>query len=177
MVRYLIPTFFFSLVALISFSMWAFSGHVGVNSTTSLYLVCAGIFFILGGLSLIPYSGNKGKPVWKLLWVFPLSFLLFALFWCIGWFTFRSHFGEIMGSAVGIVAMTAVIKRALSFDRSVIEAAAVVFLFFTMGYYLGEFAYKEWGGTVGKLGWGAGFGIGLGAGLSYLVQLATPPRR
>ena len=135
------------------------------------------VFFVLGGLSLLPFSGTGDRTVnWKILWIFPLGFLVFAISWCIGWFSAPNHFGEIMGSAVGIVAMTSLLRYLLRIDRPLLESTAVVFFFYTIGYYLGEKIYVEYGGLPGKLGWGLGFGAGLGLGLAYLVQKSVRPR-
>lgn len=173
MIRYLVPTVGFTLVALASFSVWAFAGK-WFSSTGGLYGACAFVFFALGGLSLLPFSGKEGrKPLWGLVWLFPLSFVVYAILWCVFWFAFKSHFGEIIGSAIGIFGMVAVLKSRLRFSGSLIEAAAVVFLFYTVGYYLGEKAYQEIGGLWGKLGWGLGFGLGMGAGLARVIQLPS----
>ena len=178
MIRYLLPALGFTLVSLASFSVWAFGGGKWFSSTGSLYTACAVVFFVLGGLSLLPFSGTNNQAVnWKILWMFPLGFLSFAVFWCIGWFAFPNHFGEIMGSALGIVAMTALLKRFLGIDKPLLETAAVVFLCYTIGYYLGEKIYGEVGGLGGKLGWGLGFGGGLGLGLGYLIQQSVRSRK
>jgi hypothetical protein len=172
MIRHLLPSLGFTIVAIASFSVWAFGGK-WFASVWSLYTACTVIFFIFGGLALLPYSGGTAaRPKWKLLWLFPLSFLVYSIFWCAGWFTFKSHFGEIWGSALGILGMTLVLKRGLKFSRPILEAALVVFGIYTLGYYLGEKAYHEISGLWGKLLWGAGFGLGMGTGLAYLVQLA-----
>ena len=171
MIRYVVPAVGFTQVSLASFSLWAFGGGKWFSSPGSLYTACAVVFLVLGGFSLLPFSGTNNQAVnWKILWMFPLSFLSFAGFWCIGWFTFPNHFGEIMGSALGIITMTALLKLCLRIERPAIEMAAVVFLCYTLGYYLGEKVYGEVGGLAGKLGWGLGFGGGLGFGLTYLIQ-------
>lgn len=105
MIRFLLPALGFAFVAIASFSVWAFGGK-WLSSTTQLYSACAIVFLLFGGISLLPYSSSEGrKPLWKLVWAFPLSFLIFSILWCVGWFLFKSHFGEIMGSAFGIFAM------------------------------------------------------------------------
>ncbi|MDF1810621.1 MAG: hypothetical protein P1V20_00335 [Verrucomicrobiales bacterium] len=176
MIRYVLPVLAFTLVAVVSFSVWAFGGRV-LNSTWSLYTSCAVVFLLLGGVALLPFSGGAGrKPLYRLLWLFPLSFTVYSICWTVGWLSFKNHFGEIVGSATGIIAMTAVIRTKLPYSRTVLEASAVVFLFYTVGYYAGEMIYKEVGGLWGKLGWGTGFGAGLGAGLAYLVQLSASSR-
>lgn len=176
MIRFLLPALGFAFVAIASFSVWAFGGK-WLSSTTQLYSACAIVFLLFGGISLLPYSSSEGrKPLWKLVWAFPLSFLIFSILWCVGWFLFKSHFGEIMGSAFGIFAMVWLMKFIIGFNARLLEVAAVVFLFYTIGYYLGEKCYAEIGGLWGKLSWGAGFGLGMGAGLSYLVQLSARSR-
>ena len=177
MLRLFIPTALFTAVSLGSFALWAFGAGRFLHSETSLYIACATVFFVLGGLSLLPFSGVGEKTFnRKIFWLFPASFLLFASFWCAGWLLFRSHFGEIIGSAVGIFAMTAVLKAGLRFSRTIFEAAPVVFCTYTIGYYIGEKLYQDIGGTTGKLAWGLGFGVGLGLGLSYLIQLSQRSR-
>lgn len=167
---------YFSLVGVFSFAIWAFCSGIFQN-TASLYSACAIIFILFGGLALLPYSNMDGGGVnTRILWIFPIGFLIYAGFWCLGWFTFRNHFGEIMGSAVGIIALTAVFKWGLGFNRSIFEAAAVVFSCYTIGYYLGEKAAAEIPGIAGKLLWGWGLGLGMGVGLSYLVSLVQVNR-
>lgn len=162
----------FVLVGCGSFAIWAF-GSQFFASEMSLYSACAIVFLLLGGVSLLPYSGMGSNRVnLRLLWLFPLAFVIYAVTWCFGWFTFRNHFGEIMGSAIGILAITSVFKLGLRFKTTVFEAASVVFFCYTIGYYLGEKAYQVYSGTPGKLGWGVGFGLGMGAGLSYLVAIS-----
>ncbi len=114
---------------------------------------------------------------YRILWLFPAAFAPFALLWCAGWFAFRYHFGEIMGSAAGILVLSAVLRSGLRRAGGLLESTAVVFLFYTIGYYLGEFGYRLLGGLSGKLLWGAGFGVGLGSGLAYLVRLPGRPRK
>ena len=176
MIRYLLPTIAFTLVAVASFSIWAFGGKL-LPSTAALYTGCAVVFFVLGGVSLLPFSGRDGMRVqWSLLWLFPVAFAVYAICWSAGWFTFKNRFGEIAGSIVGIFAMTAVLRTKLYSSMRLLEAAAVVFLFYTAGYYAGEMWFKTAGGLQGKLGWGACYGAGLGAGLVYLIQQSAESR-
>lgn len=176
MLPHLVRTIGFTLVGVLSFSIWAFfSGKF--SSEIGLYIGCAIVFLVLGGPSLLPYSGkNTHRINPHLLWLFPIGFLVYAVFWCIGWFMYRNHFGEIMGSAIGIIALCAIFKAGLRYKKGVLEAAAMAFLFYTVFYYLGEKTYQEIGGLAGKLGWGIGFGAGLGAGLSHLVGISTQPK-
>jgi len=176
MIRYILPSLGFTLVAIASFSVWAF-GAKWLPSTSLLYASCAFIFLVFGGLALLPYSGDaETKPRWKILWLFPLSFLVYSILWCAGWFAFKSNFGQIMGSACGILGMTFVLKSGLTFCRTTIETSLIVFGIYTVGYYLGEQAYFAIGGIWGKLLWGVGFGLGMGAGLVYLIQLSARSR-
>lgn len=171
----LVRTLLFALVGVGSFAIWAFCAPI-FQSTASLYTACAFVFFVFGGGALLPFSGiNKAKICLKPIWLFPISFLIFAIFWCFGWFIFRNHFGEIVGSTLGIIAMTTVFKLGLAFNRSIFEAACVVFFSYTIGYYMGEKAYQEIAGIAGKLLWGGGFGLGMGFGLSYLIGLNRAP--
>lgn len=162
----------FLLVACGSFAIWAFAGRI-FTTNWSLYMACAVVFLIFGGFSLLPGSGQTTRGInWHLLWIFPLGFGIYAIVWCITWFTFKNDFGLISGSAIGIFALTTVFKFGLGFKSGLFEATCVVFFCYTIGYYLGEQISFVFTGTPGKLGWGAGFGLGMGVGLSYLVSLS-----
>jgi len=167
----LVKTLLFSLVGVCSFAIWTFCSPI-FQPIVSLYTACAIVFIIFGGAALLPFTGeNTAKSSFRTIGLFAVSFVVFAIFWCMGWFSFRNHFGEILGSTVGIFALTAIFRAGLSFQRSTFEAACVVFFSYTLGYYMGEKAYQELGGIAGKLLWGWGFGLGMGFGLSYLISL------
>ena len=187
--RTLLPAFLFMLVAVASFSLWAFGGKI-FKSEISLYTGCAVVFLGLGGLALAPGSGFVGlQKIMKLCVAFAFGFILYAIIWSLAWFQFRNTFGEVIGSSLGLAAMLWMMKFILkkSFRDSFLATLAIVFLCHTIGYYTGElfnFALlgrgpidlssmiesKKTAATLSKLAWGVFYGLGLGTGLSLAVQ-------
>ncbi len=178
--RYLIPTVCFTLVSLLSFGVWAFGRSLWQGSTTALYSGCAIVFVVLGGIALLPYSKGSFSSIRRdILWVFPVAFIAYSALWCVGWFALKNHHGELLGSALGLLAMTSIFRLCLGWGQGgshILSPFAVVFLCYTLGYYAGEYGYQAVGKTAGKLCWGAGFGMGLGLGISHLIQLSAAAR-
>jgi hypothetical protein len=188
--RRLLPTLLFTLAAIASFSIWAFGGAL-YQSETGLYVLCAVVFLGFGGLALTPGMEPAG---WRKRFVFSArfaaGFAAYAMIWSIAWFTFRNGFGEILGSFFGYLALISILRPAAIRDgRGLIDTTAIVFLWATLGYYAGGFAYETLqnrgpfaielplapGGrsTLARLGWGLFYGLGLGYGLASV----TRPRR
>lgn len=184
--RLLIPTGLFTLVTLLSFSMWAFGSRV-FSSESSLYTMCAIVFLGLGGLALTPGSVvETRREAAGFCLRFALGFAAYAFLWSISWFTFRDTFGEVLGSFAGLLAIIAILRRETTRSQSLLTATAVVFLWHTLGYYTGGLAYQALQGrgplgvqlsfdaktisTLARLSWGLFFGIGFGLGLASVIQ-------
>lgn len=173
----LIPSFLFSLVAVLAFCTWAFGGGF-FNSEAMLYAACAAVFLGLGGLALFPYSGIESRG--RMAFSFAIGFIIYAVIWSVAWFTFRNTFGEILGSSLGLTGMMLVFKKSLKLSTPLIVLIAIAFLWHTLGYYAGGYAYKiipasglfTQGATVAKLAWGACYGLGMGLGISQAIQLS-----
>lgn len=186
----IIATFAFTLVALLSFAVWAV-GSAWYTSETGMYTLCAVVFFGLGGLALSPASEAKGKRsriAFSLR--FALGFLIYAFVWSIAWFAFRNTFGEVLGSFVGLMALVAALRKNMAKTPDLLTATAMVFLWYTLGYYLGGQSYEalqnrgvlaielpwERGTvvTVARFSWGLFYGLGLGYGLARMLQASRP---
>lgn len=188
------PTIFatlaFTLVALLSFAVWAI-GSSWYTSEAGMYTLCAVVFFGLGGLALSPASGAKGKRnLIAFSLRFALGFLIYAFVWSVAWFAFRNTFGEVFGSFAGLMALVAVLRQGTANTPDLLTATAVVFLWYTLGYYLGGQSYEAlqnrgvlaielpWErGTVvtlARFSWGLFYGLGLGWGLARMLQASRP---
>ena len=184
--RYLVPTFFFTLVALASFSAWAIGSRF-FSSEGQMYAACAIIFLGLGGLALLPGSGLpnlKSRSGFCLL--FALGFVAYSVIWSMCWFTFRDTFGEITGSFFGLLAIVAIIRKQLGSSSTLLTATAILFLWHSLGYYTGGQTYQMLQGngrfeitlpfdpkttvTLARFSWGLFYGLGLGFGLTCLIQ-------
>jgi hypothetical protein len=156
----------FGLVSLLAYSIWAFRL---VPGTAALYSTIAAVFIGVGGLALSRLVRTTGA--WKRFpLVFALAFLAFAICWCAFWFGLNGkHRADLWGAAVGLVAMTWVMRRALHSNAALLPAFAVLFTCHMLGYTLGEELYAAVRGTGGRLLWGAAHGLGFGAGLGYVI--------
>lgn len=186
-VRIAISVALFCLTALLSFSVWAF-GSRWFSSEPMMYAGCAVVFLVLGGISLLPVSGHRGKKAVLFGFAFASAFLLYALIWSVAWFSMPNTYGEIFGSLIGLAALAAVFKLWLKLPGSLLLMTACLFLYHTAGYYLGGMAYDSlqnrgrlaidlpWDPAAirltARLAWGFFYGLGLGLGLSTLLYLS-----
>ena len=164
----------FTLVTLAAYSPWAFAANK-IGSTLGLYVACAVFFLGLGPLALYPVVKPAcGKA--RFYGFFFLSFLAYAVAWSALWFVFHDKFGEIFGSLLGLVAMTAILKAGIGRPGSILSGAGILFLFHTAGYHLGDLVYQEFGithRTLARLGWGLFHGLGVGTGLVLALNRST----
>jgi hypothetical protein len=170
----------FTVVSLVAYGIWAFGPKMGAPV---LYPLIALAYV---GLSGVLMSGllEGPRPILRWYLIFVPGFLLYAVGWCAGWFGLGGHVGEVFGSAVGLLFLARAIGRGVGAKGVFLEVWAVLFLFHTLGYYLGDMLYTggqghEWlapimdnvsGGTrvsIARLLWGLGHGAGFGAGLGY----------
>lgn len=186
----LAATLLFTLVALLSFAVWAIGASL-YTSEVGMYILCAVVFFGLGGLALRPALGsNPTKRALAFSLHFAAGFLIYAFIWSVAWFTFRNTFGEVIGSFFGLLGLVLVLRRCMPSRPELLTATAVVFLWHTLGYYLGGQCYEalqnrgilaidlpmERGTvvTLARFSWGLFYGLGLGYGLSRMLQSARP---
>jgi hypothetical protein len=185
----LFATLSFTLVALLAFAVWAV-GSSWYTSETGMYTLCAVVFLGLGGLALSPAGGAKGKRSLGFSLRFAAGFLIYAFAWSVAWFAFRNTFGEVLGSFVGLIALVAVLRQGMAKKPELLTATATVFLWHTLGYYLGGQSYEAlqnrgvpaielpWErGTVvilARFSWGLFYGLGLGFGLARMLQSSRP---
>lgn len=182
----LAATLLFALVALLSFAVWAIGASL-YTSEAGMYTLCAVVFFGLGGLALRPALGsNHTKPALAFSLHFAAGFLIYAFIWSVAWFTFRNTFGEVIGSFLGLVGLVLVLRRCMPSRPDLLTATAVVFLWHTLGYYLGGQCYEALQNRgilaielpmerstvviLARFSWGLFYGLGLGYGLARMLQ-------
>lgn len=182
----LFPTLLFTLVALASFATWALGSRF-FSSEPTMYTMCSVIFLGLGGLALVPAAGLPDTKT-RLAFCarFAIGFVAYSLLWSASWLSFRDTFGEVIGSCSGLLALVAILGRGRYAPASLLTATAIVFLWHTLGYYTGGFAYQviQGRGPFGiqpfldpentvifaRFSWGLFYGLGLGFGLTLLLQ-------
>lgn len=169
----------FGLLGLMAFGIWVAPFKLG---TVWLYSSICAVFILGSGLLLFPLfkSGNRVLCCYK---IFLPGFLLYAVFWCLGWFGIRGSAGELTGSALGLAAFTFVIHRFYfqNSSKSFLVSWSLLFLFHTLGYTLGGMffyasngkgvlaSFMEGHNAVGGLLWGLFYGLGFGAGLGAVL--------
>lgn len=158
----------FAIVSTIAYGIWAFRlWPYGPGMYAAIAVVYLGLGgFALGGL----VSGRGAIP--RVTALFAVSFFVYALIWCAFWFGLRGKFhADLWGAAIGLAAMSAVIRRAFGATGGALEAWAVLFTCHTLGYTLGDELHAALRGVNGRLLWGTAHGAGFGAGLGYLLSV------
>ena len=158
----------FGVVSIVAFSIWAFRLAPGAGP---MFALIALTYIGLSGPILSRLFATKGAT-FRFSVIFAFAFLAYAIIWCIFWFGLEGkHKADLFGSAVGIAALTWILQRLVGRGKpqGFLSNCGVVFLLHTLGYYLGGEGYSLAGGPLGRLLWGAGYGIGFGAGLGYLL--------
>ena len=162
----------FSIVGLAGFAPWVF-GAGKFNSTATLYVACAVPFFALGGLAL--YPDVRGRlSLAKSYLLFFAAFFAFSAGWCLIYLNSTDKHGEIFGALLGSAALCLVVQSTFERRGKFLEALAVVFTLFSLGYFAGDWLFyvgiprslSAWG----QLAWGFCFGFGFGAGLGWLAR-------
>jgi hypothetical protein len=86
------------------------------------------------------------------------------------WFGLHGKYhADFFGSIVGVAAMTWMLRRGFGHPHGFARFFTVVFLFHTAGYYGGGQLHAAIPGAMGKLLWGAAYGLGFGVGLGYVL--------
>lgn len=183
----IVPVILFTIVSLLAFSVWVF-GDTLFPSQAAMYAACAVVFLGLGGIALLPGSGIGKGCRCRFLLAFASGFVAYAFLWSASWFTLSNTFGEIMGSFLGLLAFVAVLRAPMKWSFPLLTGVAVVFLWHTLGYYIGGFAYQSLQGRgaaplsldmdrdsvvlLARMSWGLAYGAGLGIGITRLIHLS-----
>jgi len=177
----------FTIVALLAFSVWAFGGALFPSQPT-MYAGCAVVFLGFGGPALLPGSGIERGRRLRFCLAFATAFVVYAFLWSAAWFALASTFGEILGSSLGLLAFVALLRGLMKWSFPLLTGVAVVFLWHTLGYYLGGFAYaslqdrgplplslamdRDSVVLLARMSWGLAYGAGLGLGITQLTHLS-----
>ncbi len=172
----MLSVLWFALVTLLSYACWAFGSRL-LGSPVALYTACTAVFLGLGSTALYPLVRTQcGRARFFLIYLF--AFLGYAALWVLLWSYFHDKHGEIFGSMLGLAAMATVFRLGIGRPVDVITGTALLFLWHTAGYHLGELIHQEFSHThttLARLGWGLGHGLGFGAGLVGILK-PTPAR-
>jgi hypothetical protein len=157
----------FGAVSVLAYSIWAFRLIPG---TTAMYSTTAAVYVGLAGLALSRLVVAPGA--WKRFpLLFALAFILYAIGWCAFWFGLKGKYrADLFGALAGLAAMTWLFQCAFDKKGGYLRLFAVLFVFHSIGYYLGGELYAQAGKSTGKLLWGAAHGLGFGAGLGYVLH-------
>lgn len=158
----------FGIVSTLAYSLWAFRL---VRGEAILFSAIAVVYLGLSGLALGRLSIIPGSLL-RFMGLFALSFLLYAIVWCVFWFGLGGqHHADLFGSAVGLLLMALIFHKAFGANAGLVASFSILFAFHTLGYYAGEICSAEVGRRAGRLLWGACHGLGFGAGLGALIHL------
>jgi len=161
----------FAAVGVAAFSVWAFGrGRLG---TVGIYGGVAAAFLVLSVCFLHPLAASP----WRFLRAFVPGFAAYCIVWCLAWFQLGFGLGEWLGSAGGCLAFALAAGAALGRLRRVPQAALVLFLAHSAGYFLGGLPYYRWREQLPvtvMLTWGLIYGLGFGAGIGYAFHAFRP---
>lgn len=159
----------FAILSTVAYGIWAFQL---LPYGPGMYAAIAVVYLGLGGLALGGLVAGRGATP-RVTAIFALSFFAYALIWCAFWFGLRGkHHADLWGAAVGLAAMSVLVRRAFGAKDGALEAWAVLFAYHTLGYTLGDELHAAFRGSTGRLLWGTAHGAGFGAGLGYLLAVA-----
>ena len=178
----LFSIFLFALVTLAAYACWAFGARL-FGSPAALYTACTAVFLGLGSTTLYPLVSDRCSRL-RFFGIYFGAFVGYAAFWCLLWSVFHNKQGEIFGSMIGLAAMSIIFRLGLGRPSNVITGAAILFLWHTFGYHLGELFHEQFSHshtTLARLGWGLAHGIGFGTGLVSVLKkpekLMTSPEK
>jgi hypothetical protein len=165
----------FSAVSVLAYSIWAYRLIPG---TAAMYASTAAVYIGLSGLALSRLvSAPRQRKRFPL--IFAGCFIIYAICWCACWFGLGGKFrADLIGSIVGLAAMTALLQSGLGRKTGFLLNFAVLLALHSVGYYAGGELHELVRGSGGRLLWGAAHGAGFGAGLGYvLFRLQAPLSR
>jgi len=158
-------------VSVLVFASWAYAGKwfYGNLGEAGAYLAWALLFIggaggLLGRLVIGPGSAQRFCGG------FALAFLAYSLVWMAAWFAFPDKLGETLGALAGTAVfglLLCAMFQGWSKWPSVLAGLAVGNV---IGYFLGDALHTQYGGSVGKLLWGASYGLGFGAGIGHALH-------
>jgi hypothetical protein len=138
----------FAVVSIIAYSIWAFRL---VPGRFPMFASVAIIYLALSGFALDQLVVKPGSTL-KFSLFFALSFLVYAIFYCVFWFGLKGKFhGDLYGSFVGLAVMTWMFRKAFASKAPFLPLFAVLFTCHTLGYYLGGEAHALVSGPIGRL--------------------------
>lgn len=162
----------FTLVGLTSFAVWAFGGrwlesHVG---ELGLYVACATVF--IGGGSCVFGSLVIGpERVRRFFGLFALSFFLYAGVWTGSFFSLRNKSGEWLATFLGPAILGMTFANEFGALAAVRKIVVVLVAGHSLGYFAGSILHGAFPGLIGKLLWGAAYGLGFGAAIGCALYL------
>jgi hypothetical protein len=186
----------FGLVGVAAFAVWAFAGGVltRVLGEGGFYAVCAVVFIGLSGLVFGQLIIGPGG-VTRMYTLFTPAFLAYATLWCAAWFALAGRKdwmggelkAEILGAALGAVAMSAVMIWGFGAKREFSRALLALFAGNALGYFLGKVAWqwlrgegaqvfaglltRQQRGWLAMLAWGLLYGLCFGAAIGHVIYL------
>lgn len=172
----------FCLVSLVSFSLWAFDIPI-LRGASKLYPAIAVVFILGGAPSMLPvFRANNGSVgQLRYLLLFWPAFIVFAGAWWFFWEQFHDHTGEILGSFLGLAGLILFFKLGFRTTRSFFSLLAIAFTWYTMNYYIAEYAHNELkfatfmgAAPLSRMAWGLFFGVGMGVALAFITDSLRP---
>ncbi len=184
----------FGLVGLAAFSVWAFAGGALTRGLgeAGFYAVCAVVFIGLAGLVFGQLVIGPGGTA-RMYALFTPAYLAYASLWCAAWFALAGRQGwlggelkaELVGAALGGVAMAAVILWGFGSLREFGRGTLALFAGNALGYFLGKIAWqwlrgegaqifagvltREQRGWFAMLAWGLLYGACFGGAIGYTI--------
>jgi hypothetical protein len=162
----------FTIASMVVFGSWAFAGRWMNEQLGEIgaYSAWACMFVLIAGGTLSRLVAGRMPPA-KFYGLFAVAFILYATGWTAAWFALRNRASEWIGSVVGTTLMAVVFLSAFSAWRKAIHVMVTLFLFHSLGYFVGGFLYATIGGRPGMLLWGLAYGLGFGAGIGRVLFL------
>ena len=170
----------FSLVSVAGFSPWAlFDRWFHRFGEIGLYLACAVVFIGLSGICLHRLIIGPGSLP-RFYKIFTLAFTAYAVAWVAFWMWLRGDAGSIGGLLAGTAAMGFLLALAFDAPRSLLKIVAALFVFNTLGYFVGgwvEAKLPHEYRTAGMMLWGVFYGLGFGTGLGLAFYFCQEKAR
>lgn len=180
------------------FLVWAIAG-VSLSRAlgeAGFYAVCALLFIGLSGWVLEGLLIERGRLA-AFYALFTGAFSLYAIAWCLAWFTLVKPLNPAGAGWVGALLGTALMSGAFAWPFGARQYCFAVFVILfacnASGYFLGDYFYSflktqrameiigeidpATRATLAKLLWGAAYGLGFGAGIGFALHICQKPIR